>query len=86
MGVPARTVTRILHLRHMPHLHEIDPLTGTVIRASKTTAVRYEHDHPGSLVHADVKKTGRIPDAGDWRLHGRQVGSTAARKKLQARL
>ena len=34
---------------------------GTVIRASKTTAVRYERDRPGELVHMDVKKIGRIP-------------------------
>ena len=61
----------------------LDPLTGTVIRASKTTAIRYEHDHPGSLAHTDVKKIDRIPDAGDWRPHGRQMGSTTARKKLK---
>lgn len=83
MGLPARTVTRILHLLHMPHLHEIDPLTGTVIRASKTTTIRYERDHPGSLVHTDVKKIGRISDAGGWRLPGRQMVSTAAGKKLK---
>lgn len=83
MGVSARTVTKILHLLHMPHLHEIDPLTGTVIRASKTTAIRYERNHPGSLVHTDVKKIGRIPDAGGWRLPGRQMVSTAADKKLK---
>ena len=34
----------------MPYLRECDPLTGEVIRASKTTAVRYERDHPGELV------------------------------------
>ena len=36
---------------------ELDPFTGTVIRASKTTAVRYERARPGELVHMDVKKT-----------------------------
>ena len=45
-------------------LCELDPLTGTVIRASKTTAVRYERARPGELVHMDVKKIGRIPDGG----------------------
>lgn len=82
-GIPARTVTRILRRHHAPYLHELDPLTGAVIRASKTTAVRYEHDHPGSLVHTDVKKIGRIPDGGGWKLHGRQMGSTAARKRTR---
>jgi len=71
LGVPARTVSSILRRHRMPYLRECDPLTGEVIRASKTTAVRYEHDHPGSLVHMDVKKVGRIPDGGGWRAHGR---------------
>lgn len=70
-GVPARTVSRILRRHGMPYLNQLDPLTGVVIRASKTTAVRYEHPHPGSLVHTDVKKIGRIPDGGGWRVHGR---------------
>jgi transposase InsO family protein len=57
----------------MPRLCECDPLTGEVIRASKTTAVRYERDRPGELVHMDVKKIGRIPDGGGWRAHGREA-------------
>ena len=83
LGVPARTVSRILRRHHMPHLSELDPLTGTVIRASKTTAVRYERDRPGELVHMDIKKIGRIPDGGGWRAHGRQMGSTALRKRTR---
>jgi len=70
LGVPARTVTRVLRRRGMPLLHDLDPLTGQVIRASKTTAVRYERDRPGELVHMDVKKLGRIPDGGGWRICG----------------
>jgi transposase InsO family protein len=71
LGVPARTVSRILRRHGVPYLRECDPLTGEVIRASKTTAVRYERDHPGELVHMDVKKVGRIPDGGGWKAHGR---------------
>ena len=35
--------------------------------------VRYEHSHsaPGELNYLDVKKLGRIPDGGGWRVHGR---------------
>jgi len=33
--------------------------------------VRYERERPGELVHVDVKKQGRIPDGGGWRIHGR---------------
>ena len=71
LGVAARTVSRVLRRHHLPYLRELDPVTGTVIRASKTTAVRYERAHPGELVHMDVKKLGRIPDGGGWRAHGR---------------
>ena len=38
---------------------------------------RYEHDHPGSLMHVDVKKLGNIPDGGGWRYVGRAAGQTA---------
>jgi transposase InsO family protein len=83
LGVPARTITRILRRHHIPRLAECDPLTGEIIRASKTTAVRYERDRPGELVHMDVKKIGRIPDGGGWRAHGRQMGKTSAQKKAR---
>ncbi|MFB9308316.1 IS481 family transposase [Agromyces hippuratus] len=75
VGVPARTVSRILRRHNVPYLRECDPITGEVIRSSKQTAVRYERDRPGELVHMDVKKLGRIPDGGGWRAHGRASGS-----------
>jgi transposase InsO family protein len=83
LGVPARTVSRILRRHRVPRLCECDPLTGEVIRASKTTAVRYERERPGELVHMDVKKIGRIPDGGGWRAHGRQMGSTGEKKRAR---
>lgn len=83
LGVPARTVNRILRRHDRPRLSECDPLTGEVIRASKTTAVRYERERPGELVHMDVKKIGRIPPGGGWKAHGRSMGSSAARKKTK---
>jgi len=58
-------------------------MTGEKIRASKTTAVRYERDRPGELLHMDVKKIGRIPPGGGWRAHGRQMGSSAQRRKTR---
>lgn len=73
VGVPARTVSRILRRHEMPYLRECDPITGEVIRSSKATAVRYERERPGELVHMDVKKLGRIPDGGGWRVHGRGI-------------
>jgi transposase InsO family protein len=71
LGVPPRTVSRVLARHGVPRLCALDPLTGEELRASKTTAVRYERDRPGELVHMDVKKIGRIPDGGGWRAHGR---------------
>ena len=70
LGIPARTVSRILRRHNVAYLAELDPITGQRIRASKTTAVRYERDKPGELVHMDVKKLGRIPDGGGWRARG----------------
>lgn len=75
IGVPPRTVSRILRRHNVPYLRECDPITGEVIRSSKATAVRYERDKPGELVHMDVKKLGKIPDGGGWRAHGRASGS-----------
>ena len=83
LGLPARTVSRILRRHDVPRLCECDPLTGQVIRASKTTAIRYERERPGELVHMDVKKLGRIPDGGGWRAHGREMGTTSARMKTK---
>jgi transposase InsO family protein len=83
LGLPARTVSAILRRRQMPYLRDCDPLTGEVIRASKTTAVRYERAHPGELIHMDVKKIGRIPDGGGWKAHGKKMGDTAARKNAR---
>jgi len=82
-GVPARTISRILRRHQVPYLFECDPLTGDVIRSSKHTAVRYERDTPGELVHVDVKKIGRIPDGGGWKAWGRQIGKTSAQKKAR---
>ena len=83
LGVPARTVSRILRRHRVPRLAICDPMTGEVIRASKTTAVRYERDRPGELVHMDVKKIGRIPDGGGWRAHGREMGRSWARRQTK---
>jgi transposase InsO family protein len=75
LGVPARTVSRVLARHGVPRLASLDPITGEVIRASKVTAIRYEREHPGDLVHMDVKKLGRIPDGGGWKAFGRGQGN-----------
>jgi transposase InsO family protein len=82
LGVPARTIARILRRHRVPYLRECDPMTGEVIRASKETAVRYERARPGELVHMDVKKLGRIHDGGGWRA-GPEHRQTAKQKRAK---
>lgn len=55
LGMAPRTVGRVLRRHRVPYLRELDRLTGAVIRASKATAVRYERDRPGELVHMDAE-------------------------------
>jgi transposase InsO family protein len=81
LGVPARTVSAILRRHRMPYLRDCDPLTGALIRSSKTTAVRYERERPGELIHMDVKKIGRIPVGGGWKARGRTTETMTAQKK-----
>jgi transposase InsO family protein len=83
LGLPARTVSTILRRRQLPYLREGDPLTGALIRASKTTAVRYERSRPGELIHMDVKKIGRIPEGGGWKAHGKGTANSGAHKRAR---
>lgn len=64
LGVHPSTVHRVLSRYGLARLAWLDRATGRPIR-------RYEHAAPGDLVHVDVKKIGRIPDGGGWRVHGR---------------
>ncbi len=82
-GVPPRTVSRIIARAGLPRLAELDPMTGERLRASKTTAVRYERERPGELVHMDVKKLGRIPDGGGWRANGKADPRSALQKRTR---
>jgi transposase InsO family protein len=67
VGVAPATVHRVLVRCRLNRLSHVDRATGEPIR-------RYEHDHPGSLIHVDVKKLGNIPDGGGWRYVGRAQG------------
>ncbi|GAA1683167.1 IS481 family transposase [Citricoccus zhacaiensis] len=67
LGVPASTVHAVLVRCRINRLSRIDRATGEPLR-------RYEHDHPGSLIHVDVTKFGNIPDGGGWRYVGQQQG------------
>jgi transposase InsO family protein len=67
LGIPVSTVHAVLVRCRLNRLSRIDRVTGEPIR-------RYEHDHPGSLIHVDVTKFGNIPDGGGWRFVGLQQG------------
>ena len=64
LGLNPSTVWRVLVRYGISRLRDLDPPTGREIR-------RYEKDQPGELLHVDVKKLGRIPDGGGWRVWGR---------------
>ena len=67
VGVASSTVHAVLVRCRINRLSRIDRVTGEPLR-------RYEHDHPGSLLHVDVTKFGNIPDGGGWRYVGKQQG------------
>ena len=62
-GHPRSNVSAVLARTGYSRLRDADRLSGV--------PVRYVHDHPGSLIHQDHKKLGRIPDGGGHRMLGR---------------
>lgn len=74
LGMPASTVHAVLVRCGLNRLSHIDRVTGEKIR-------RYEHPHPGAMLHVDVKKLGRVPDGGGHRYVGKQQGFKNARRK-----
>jgi transposase InsO family protein len=71
LGLAASTIGVVIARAGMPRLAEVDRLTGELLRGRRHSDRRYEHEHPGDLLHIDVKKLGRVPDGGGWRVHGR---------------
>jgi len=63
LSMPRSTVYGILRRHGVSRLDHTDRPTGATIRYCK--------DRPGELVHVDVKKLGRIPEGGGWRMLGR---------------
>jgi transposase InsO family protein len=67
LGLHPSTVHRVLTRYRMARLRWLDRPTGQVIR-------RIESSRCGELVHVDVKKLGKIPAGGGWRMVGRSAG------------
>ena len=68
LGMPRSTIYAVLVRRGLSRLSTLDRTTGIPIR--------YVKDCPGELVHVDIKKLGRIPDGGGWRVHGMENRGT----------
>ena len=69
--MPRSTIYGVLRRHGMGRLAHTDRASGVI--------VRYQREHPGELVHLDVKKLGRIPDGGGHRAHGRSPAPQPAR-------
>jgi transposase InsO family protein len=71
LGEAPSTVHRVLRRLGAPRLQDLDRPTRVI--------VRYERERPGELVHVDIKKQGRIPTGGGWRVRGKGRGSRTKR-------
>jgi transposase InsO family protein len=71
LHMPRSTVYGVLRRHGLSRLAHTDRASGVV--------VRYQREHPGELVHLDVKKLGRIPDGGGHRAHGRMADTPRGR-------
>src|SRR5699024_8773676 len=63
--VSRRPITRLRAQLGLTRRKCIDPTGATTPEPQSINAKR-----PGHMVHLDVKKVGRIPDGGGWRVHG----------------
>ncbi len=65
VGCPRSTIYGVLRRHHLSRLDHLD--------RPSAVPVRYVRDHPGELVHLDIKKLGRIPPGGGHRMLGRST-------------
>ena len=75
VGIAASTVQGILNRAGVGRLDRGDRATTT-----KTKPCRYVREHPGELIHVDVKKIAGIPNGGGWRSRGRGYPKEKASK------
>jgi transposase InsO family protein len=75
VGKPPSTVHRVLVRYQLNRLDHLDRVTRAPIRRITMT-------RPGELVHLDIKKLGRIPRGGGWRVHGRAARPSTHRTRV----
>jgi transposase InsO family protein len=71
LGLQPSTVHRVLTRYGLAKLRWLDRPTGQVVRRMEPAAC-------GDMVHIDVKKLGKIPAGGGWRMLGRTLGNRNA--------
>lgn len=76
LGIHPSTVHRVLARYGVARLRWLDRSTGHVVRRIETASV-------GELVHVDVKKVGKVPDGGGWRMQGRSIGNRNSQSSRQ---
>ncbi len=69
LDVSAATVSRVLKRARLSRLKDLEP---------KVPERRYVHDHPGDMIHLDIKKLGRFGRPGH-RVTGSRVGQSNTR-------
>ncbi len=68
-GVSASTVSRVLRRAGLSRMKDLEPVR---------PVVRYERDHPGELIHIDIKKLGRFEKIGP-RITGQRTVDSKSR-------
>jgi transposase InsO family protein len=72
-GVSAATVSRLLRRLRLSRAKDLDP---------PEPVRRYEREHPGELIHIDIKKLGRFEEVGH-RITGDRRGRNARRARRE---
>ena len=80
IAVSRRTISRILLQLGLSRRRFLDP-NGELNRELQPILA----ERPGHMVHVDVKKVGRIPDGGGWRMHGCDSSEARAVERAKKR-
>ena len=70
LGVSAATVSRVLQRLRLSRMRDLEP---------PAPIIRYEREHPGEMIHLDIKKLGRFEQVGH-RITGDPTSRVKSRK------